>query len=147
QPPQTIVIDLAGGEESVLKRMNQSTRYKSKLGPKKDVQVREGTAADLASFNALMAITGERDRFGVHSTDYYRTAFDLFSGKLQCAVLLASYGGRDLAGVMAFHYGTNAYYLYGASSDEERNRMPTYIVQWAAIRWAIRQGAQRYDLW
>jgi peptidoglycan pentaglycine glycine transferase (the first glycine) len=147
QPPRTVIVELAGGEEAVLKRMNQSTRYKSKLGPKKEVAVREGTAADLASFNALMAVTGQRDRFGVHSSDYYRMAFDLFSKEKQCALLLASYGGRDLAGVMVFRYGSDAYYLYGASSDEERNRMPTYIVQWAAIQWAMRQGAQCYDLW
>ncbi len=25
--------------------------------------------------------------------------------------------------------------------------MPTYIVQWAAIQWAIRRSAVRYDLW
>jgi lipid II:glycine glycyltransferase (peptidoglycan interpeptide bridge formation enzyme) len=147
QPPRTVLIDLTSGEEAVLKRMNQSTRYKSKLGPKKEVAVREGTATDLASFNALMAITGQRDQFGVHSPDYYRMAFDLFSKEGQCALLLAAYAGRDLAGVMAFRYGSNAYYLYGASSDEERNRMPTYIVQWAAIQWAMRHGAQRYDLW
>ncbi len=147
QPPRTIVIDLTRGEDGVLKAMNQSTRYKSKLGPKKEVGVREGTRSDVASFNALMAITGERDAFGVHSPDYYRMVFDLFSPGERCALLLASYAGRDLAGVMVLRCGPNAYYFYGASSNEERNRMPTYVVQWAAIQWAIRHGASRYDLW
>ncbi len=147
QPPRTIVIDLTAGEDTVLKRMNQSTRYKVKLGPKKEVSVREGTRSDLASFNRLMAATGERDAFGVHSPAYYEMTFDLFSPGERGALLLASYAGRDLAGVMAFRCGPNAYYFYGASSDEERNRMPTYIVQWAAIQWAIRQGATCYDLW
>ncbi len=147
QPPRTIVIDLSGGEEAVLKGMNQSTRYKSKLGPKKEVSVREGARADLGSFNALMGLTGERDQFGVHAPAYYQAAFDLFAPGGRCALLLASYAGHDLAGVMAFRCGQNAYYFYGASSNEERNRMPTYIVQWAAIQWAIRHGAARYDLW
>jgi lipid II:glycine glycyltransferase (peptidoglycan interpeptide bridge formation enzyme) len=145
QPPRTIVIDLAGGEEAVLKRMNQSTRYKVKLGPKKEVEVRESD--DVDSFNRLIAVTGERDRFGVHDPAYYRMAHDLFSKQSQCALLMASHAGRDLAGVMVFRCGSNAYYLYGASSDEERNRMPTYNVQWVAIQWAIRCGAARYDLW
>ncbi|MCC7450179.1 MAG: peptidoglycan bridge formation glycyltransferase FemA/FemB family protein [Anaerolineae bacterium] len=147
QPPRTIVIDLTGGEDAVLARMNQSTRYKSKLGPKKEVVVREGTRADVAHFNALMAVTGERDKFGVHAPAYYQQAFDLFSPGERCALLIASYNGRDLAGVMAFRCGENSYYFYGASSNEERNRMPTYIVQWAAIQWAMRHGAIRYDLW
>jgi peptidoglycan pentaglycine glycine transferase (the first glycine) len=147
QPPRTIVIDLTGGDEGVLRAMNQSTRYKSKLGPKKEVAVREGSRTDVASFNKLMAVTGERDAFGVHSPEYYQMVFDLFSPGERCALLLASYAGQDLAGVMALRGGANAYYFYGASSNEERSRMPTYIVQWAAIQWAIRHGASCYDLW
>jgi peptidoglycan pentaglycine glycine transferase (the first glycine) len=145
QPPRTIVIDLTEGEQAVLKRMNQSTRYKVRLEVKKEVDVHEST--DVDAFNRLVAVTSERDRFGVHDPAYYRMAHDLFSKQGQCVLFMASYAGRDLAGVMVFHYGSNAYYLYGASSDEERNRMATYIVQWAAIRWAMRQGATRYDLW
>jgi lipid II:glycine glycyltransferase (peptidoglycan interpeptide bridge formation enzyme) len=37
--------------------------------------------------------------------------------------------------------------LYGASTDEERNRMPTYLLQWEAMRWAKARGAEEYDLW
>lgn len=147
QPPRTIVIDIAPSEDDILRRMNQSTRYKARLGPKKEVSVREGIAADLDSFTGLMAITGARDGFGVHEPAYYRMAYDLFAPAGRCALIMASYAGRDLAGVMAFHCGENAYYLYGASSNEERNRMAPYIAQWEAIRWAKRQGAIRYDLW
>ena len=32
-------------------------------------------------------------------------------------------------------------------SNEERNRMPTYAIQWAAIQWAKSQGCTQYDLW
>jgi lipid II:glycine glycyltransferase (peptidoglycan interpeptide bridge formation enzyme) len=147
QPPRTIVIDLAGSEDDILKRMNQSTRYKARLGPKKEVDVRCGTQADLGSFNALMATTGERGSFGVHSPAYYRRAFELFSPGDRCTLILASYQGQDLAGVMVFRHGTQAYYLYGASSNIERNRMPTFIAQWEAIRWAHDHGALCYDLW
>src|SRR5258708_4302133 len=94
-----------------------------------------------------MAQTGERDTFGIYEPDYYRRAFELFAPDQRCALLLASYAGRDLAGLMIFRCGANAYYLYGGSSNEERNRMPTYVLQWEAIRWAKRHGAIRYDLW
>src|SRR5258708_26586827 len=147
QPPRTIAVELTPDKESVLKRMNQSTRRKVKLGPKMEVEVRQGTRDDLISFYALMAVTSERNAFGVHDPAYYQLAFDLFSRGERCALLIASYQGRDLAGVMVFRSGTNAYYFYGASSNEERNRMPTYIAQWAAIQWASEHGATRYDLW
>jgi lipid II:glycine glycyltransferase (peptidoglycan interpeptide bridge formation enzyme) len=48
---------------------------------------------------------------------------------------------------MVFAHGKRAYYLYGASTDEERNRMPTYLLQWEAIKWARSKGAEEYDLW
>lgn len=151
QPPRTIVLDIAPDEETILRRMNQSTRYKCRLGPKKEVVVREGTSADVASFNRMMAATGTRDSFGVHAPEYYQAAFDLFTSggtsDCNCALLMASYQGQDLAGVMVFRCGQIASYFYGASSDQERNRMPTYIVQWEAIRWAKRCGALVYDLW
>jgi lipid II:glycine glycyltransferase (peptidoglycan interpeptide bridge formation enzyme) len=60
---------------------------------------------------------------------------------------MASYGGRDLAGLMVFALGKRAWYFYGASSGEEGNRMPTYGLQWAAIQWARERGCTEYDLW
>ena len=48
---------------------------------------------------------------------------------------------------MAFRHEQDAYYFYGASSDQHRNLMPSYLTQWAAICWAKNQGCIRYDLW
>jgi lipid II:glycine glycyltransferase (peptidoglycan interpeptide bridge formation enzyme) len=64
-----------------------------------------------------------------------------------CALLMAEFEGRPLAGLMAFARGSRAWYFYGASNDEERSRMPTYILQWEAMRWAKSQGCTEYDLW
>jgi lipid II:glycine glycyltransferase (peptidoglycan interpeptide bridge formation enzyme) len=132
--------------------MNSSTRYKCRLGPKKAVTVREGTAADLPSFAALMQVTGARDEFHTRSAEYYAAAYAQFAPSGRCALLIASYtsedGARhDLAAVMVVLCNGQAVYLYGASSNEERDRMPTYIVQWEAIRWAKARGARWYDMW
>jgi peptidoglycan pentaglycine glycine transferase (the first glycine) len=48
---------------------------------------------------------------------------------------------------VVFALGGCAYYLYGASTDEERNRMPTYLLQWRAMQWAKERGCTEYDLW
>jgi Uncharacterized protein involved in methicillin resistance len=49
--------------------------------------------------------------------------------------------------VPVFARGRRAWYVYGASNDQERNRMPTYLLQWEAMRWARARGAEEYDLW
>ncbi|MFN2144445.1 MAG: lipid II:glycine glycyltransferase FemX, partial [Anaerolineales bacterium] len=96
---------------------------------------------------SLMEVTGERDGFGVHSLAYYRRVYELFHPLGMCELFIASYQGQPLAGIMVFARGERAWYLYGASNNLERNRMPAYLVQWEAIRWAREKGCTSYDLW
>jgi lipid II:glycine glycyltransferase (peptidoglycan interpeptide bridge formation enzyme) len=127
--------------------MKQKTRYNIRLAEKKGVTVRQGGPDDLPLFTRLMQITGERDAFGIHEPRYYRTAYNLFAPTDEVALFIAEYEGKPLAGLMAFAVGQTAAYLYGASSNEERQRMPTYAVQCAAIQWAKEKGCHWYDLW
>ena len=60
-------------------------------------------------------------------------------------IYLAYYEGQPIAGSLAIHYGDKVWYLYGASSNEHRNVMPNYLVQWEMIRWAIETGCRIYD--
>ena len=145
QPRQTVVINLEGSQEDWLARMKQKTRYNVRLAEKKGVQVHSST--DLETFSALMRVTGQRDGFGVHSLDYYRLAYQRFHSQGACELLMADFEGRPLAGLMVFAHGPRAWYLYGASTDEERNRMPTYLLQFAAMQWAKSRGCIEYDLW
>ncbi len=145
QPRQTIVLSLLGTEEEWLERMKQKTRYNIRLAEKKEIQIIESDRVDV--FNELMRATGERDAFGIHEDAYYQRAYDLFKPDELCTLLLAMYGANALAGLMVFKQGKRAWYLYGASNDQERNRMPTYLLQWAAIQWAKGQGCEEYDLW
>ncbi len=147
QPPNTILVDLRPSPDEILAAMKQKTRYNIRLAAKKDVTVRQGSLKDIAIFNKLMRETGERDAFGVHTPMYYHAAFEIFEPNNQVALFLAEYEERPLAGVMVFVLGNTAAYLYGASSNEERQRMPTYAVQWAAMEWAKAQGCHWYDLW
>ena len=72
----------------------------------------------------MMLVTGGRDGFGVHHAEYYQRAYDLLHPKQMGELLVAEYQGKPLAALFVAQYGNRAYYLYGASTDEERNRMP-----------------------
>ena len=145
QPPRTIIIDIKGSEEEILARMKQKTRYNIRLAEKKGVTVRAWD--DIESFHKMMLVTGVRDGFGVHSLEYYRRAYELFHPKQMGEILVAEYEGKPLAALFVARNGNRAYYLYGASTDEERNRMPTYLLQWEAMKWAKARGCEEYDLW
>jgi lipid II:glycine glycyltransferase (peptidoglycan interpeptide bridge formation enzyme) len=145
QPPRTIVIDILGSDEEILAKMKQKTRYNIRLAEKKDVTVRVWD--DIESFHKMMLVTGGRDGFGIHSLEYYQRAYEMFHPKGLAEILVAEYDGKPLAALFVARNGHRAYYLYGASTDEERNRMPTYLLQWEAIKWAKACGCEEYDLW
>lgn len=145
QPRRTIVISLEGDEDQWLASMKQKTRYNIRLAEKKDVQV--SPSNDLDAFYRLMETTGQRDGFGVHSQEYFRRVYDIFHPAGLSELLLATYQDRPLAGLMVFARGPRAWYFYGASNDEERSRMPAYLLQFEAMRWAKARGCTEYDLW
>jgi len=145
QPPRTIIVDIRGSEEDILAKMKQKTRYNIRLAEKKGVTVRAWD--DFESFHKMMMLTGGRDGFGIHSLDYYKRAHELFHPKGMCEILVAEFEGKPLAALFVARNGNHAYYLYGASTDEERNRMPTYLLQWEAMKWAKARGCDEYDLW
>jgi lipid II:glycine glycyltransferase (peptidoglycan interpeptide bridge formation enzyme) len=145
QPRSTLVIDLQGSEDEVFERMKPKTRYNVRLAGRKEVVVHAST--DIERFYNIMEVTSRREAFHVHSLNYYRRAYELFAPQGMCALFLADYQERTLAGVMVFANRRSGYYFYGASGDQERNRKPTYPLQWEAIRWALARGCQEYDMW
>ncbi|MHB8134284.1 MAG: lipid II:glycine glycyltransferase FemX [Anaerolineaceae bacterium] len=145
QPRQTIVVNLAGDEDVWLNRMKQKTRYNTKLAEKKEVCIQE--SGDIETFFRIMVSTGNRDNFGIHSKEYYTEVYNQFKATGKILLLLAYYQDQPLAGLIAFHQGNRAWYFYGASNEIERNRMPTYLLQLGAMRWAVLNGCTQYDLW
>jgi peptidoglycan pentaglycine glycine transferase (the first glycine) len=146
QPPRTILVDVSIDEDQILKRMKSKTRYNIRLSERRGVQVHVGGPHDLNAFNELMVVTGERDRFGVRSPAYYERAWDILGQAGWARLFVATFEGQPLAGLLAFACGRKAWYIAGASGNEHRARMPTYAVQWAAIRWARERGCTTYDL-
>jgi len=149
QPPRTYMLDISGTEEAILARMNQGTRRNIRKSAKYEVAIREGTRADVASFNALMRETGERDAFGVHAPEYYALAYDLFVPRGQAVLLLGSHGGRDLAGVMVFALGGSAWYsawrptaCSGRASGGPKPRARARMT-WSACRTPSRSSLRR----
>ncbi len=147
QPLSTIHVDLTGDEDAILARMKPKWRYNIRLAERKGVTVRAGTAADLPQIQHLLAITGRRDGFGVHSPAYYARATKLFMPDGSGVWLVAEHEGRMLAAIAVFALGRMAWYMWGASADEGRNLMPNHALQWAAMRWARERGCTVYDLW
>lgn len=146
QPPNTILIDISGDDDTLLQAMNQGTRRNIRKSLANEIHYYEASLADFDKFVQIMQITGERNDFGVHSASYYRRMFELFVPR-DAALILAEHEGDTLAANFVFSVNDTAVYLVGASSNEKRNLMASYGVQWHGIKWAQQRGCHYYDLW
>ncbi|MBS1250831.1 MAG: Lipid II:glycine glycyltransferase [Chloroflexi bacterium] len=145
QPPRTITVDLTTDEDDILMRMKSKTRYNIRLAGRKEIEVTQSSRVE--EFYELLSGTSDRADFGIHTLAYYQRILDLFEADGKCKIFTAKYKGQPLASVLVFARGQRAWYFYGASSREHRDRMPTYRVQWEAMRWAKERGCHSYDLW
>jgi len=145
QPRRTIIVDLTQDEDQLLAAMKQKTRYNIRLAERHGVKV--CPSANLEGFYRMMQTTAQRDGFALHSADYYRRAYAIFEPQGRAVLLEAVLDQKPLAYLMACFQHERAWYFYGASDDENRNLMPTYLLQWEAMRWAKANGAKTYDLW
>jgi peptidoglycan pentaglycine glycine transferase (the first glycine) len=156
QPARTWVLDIAASEDELLKGMKPKTRYNLRLAGRRGVTVRRAeTQADMVAFYSLLETTGTRDEFGIHTFPYYEQLWETFGpqGEDNVAILLAEHPDEDerskgpIAGLLAFKFGHEAIYMYGASDNRGREHMPNYLLQWEAIRWAKSHGCALYDFW
>jgi len=141
----TITVDLTRPADDILMSMRQSTRRKVRTAAKKGVTIRPAGPDDIPTLYALYRITGERDGFLTRPLAYYRDAWGTFMQAGLAHALIAEYEGRPIAHVILLHFGQKCWYFYGASDNVERQRMPNYALQWAAMQWAQQQGYALYD--
>ena len=151
----TVLIDLSVTEEEMLARMKPKTRYNIRLSEKKGVSVRVGTTGDLPKLYKMYAETSVRDGFVIRNENYYMTVWQLFMQNQALTFnfqpstipLIAEVDGEPVAAIFLFAFAGRAYYVYGMSRNLHREKMPTYLLQWEAIKRAKASGCNAYDLW
>ncbi|HQV62624.1 MAG TPA: peptidoglycan bridge formation glycyltransferase FemA/FemB family protein [Anaerolineales bacterium] len=146
----TVLIDLSASEEEMLARMKPKTRYNVRLAEKKGVVLRVGTLEDLPMLYKMYAETSVRDGFVIRDEEYYKTAWGIFmqpGGQPSAVPLIAEVHGEPVAAIFLFMFAGRAYYVYGMSRNLHREKMPTYLLQWEAMKLAKAGGCTAYDLW
>ena len=150
QPASTVILPIDCSEDDILAAMKPKSRYNIRLSFKKGVTVIDAGTDGLKQWYDLYRETSVRDRIAIHSFEYYRSLLELAKnygeGAPVIKLLLAEIDKEVLAGIIVAIKGEYAWYLYGASSNRKRNYMPSYALQWRAIRMAKENGCRYYDL-
>lgn len=130
-------------DEALLADMKQKWRYNVRLAEKRGVAVRPATPADDDLLYQLYAETAQRDGFLIREKAYYIDAWRAMNAQ----GFVAEREGQPLAGLVLFTFGKRAWYFYGMSRSEGREHMPSYALQWQAMRWSRDAGCEVYDWW
>ncbi len=143
----SVELDLTRSEDDLLAAMKSKTRYNIRLAGRKGITIRRGTPADFSTIATMYQETALRDGFTIRPIEYYLDAWRSFYEAGMGMPLLAEFEGDPVAAVLLVRYGDRVIYMYGASTNRERKRMPNYLLQWEAIRWAKAEGCAIYDFW
>ena len=130
-------------EEEIQADFHQKWRYNIRVAVKKGVEVRLCGKEMVPDFARIMIETGLRDNFATRPPEYFSAMLDNLGDK--CRLYMAFHEGQPIAGTLAILYGDKVWYLYGASSNEHRNLMPNYLLQWNMMQWAIENNCRVYD--
>ena len=144
QPRYVFRLDINGKDaEQLMAGFESKTRYNIRLAERKGVEIKLCGKEVCGEFSEIMNETGQRDGFVVRNREYFEKMLDCMGEHAR--IYMAYHEGRPIAGVLPIWFGDKVWYLYGASSNEHRNLMPNYLLQWSMIQWGIEKGCAVYD--
>jgi len=145
----TLIIDVTLTEQQILARMKSKTRYNIRLAERKGVRVFSASSSRLPDFYSLYRQTALRNGFYACEYNHFSALFSTLArhpSSPEILFLLAGHGRDILAGAIVVISGSTATYLFGASSNEKRNYMAPYAMQWSAMQLAREKGCLAYDM-
>lgn len=134
--------------DDVLARMDQTSRRQTRKSLRSELSVSVGDERDLATWHQLYSETAQRDDFTARPLSYFQRMYAELnaSPNCECVLYFASYQEETLAAAIYVRQGEFAWYVYGASSTQERKRYAPRALQLRQIEDALAAGCQWYDL-
>ncbi len=148
QPRCNMKLDISAptAEEFFEQKFESKWRYNTRLATKKGVTVKaDCTRADLKIFHDIYRVTGERNEFKGYSLAYFEKMWDALEPSGILKLFLTFHEEEPLSGAIAFKLPPQAWYMFGASSNQKRNLMPNHLMQWTMMQWAKDNGCNSYD--
>ena len=143
-------LDLTGKSEAdILAGMRKNTRNLIRRAEKEGVTITrsQDPMSDLSHFLKLHEETRKRHHFTPYSDIFFRAQVEKFSVRDECALYLAQYKGEVVATSIHMIYGGETSYHHGASTLKYPKCFASYLLQWTAIRDALKRGDAIYNFW
>ena len=144
QPRYNMIIDLSSqDEDEIFESFSSKGRYNIRKSIRAGIKtICKTDEESLDIFYELTKIMAERQGIGHRPKDYYERLIKYLDGK----IFLSYFEDNPLSASLLIPYGNKVYYLYAASSNEMRNKMPNYNMIWEEIKWCLENNYDYLDL-
>lgn len=148
QPEHNWVIDLTKSEEDILAGMKQKGRYNIKIATENNIAVSTASTPgpELDIFYKQYQATGKRHKVSFRTKPYFVSLLEILGAKGYASVCIAKHDNKPLTSAIFLSYQNECLYLYGASTDTDRNLMAPYLLHWQMIKNAREAGRKEYNL-
>ena len=148
EPRNTMMLDLSKSKEELLSQMKPKGRYNIKVAERSNVQVMiDDSEVGIQDFLKLYETTTDRNKFeGKDDRYFYNLITHLFKSE-QGHLFFAVVDQKVVATALVVFYGDRATYFFGASANEDREKMAPYKLHWEIALFAKQQGYKWYDFW
>lgn len=136
-------------EEEIFAEMRATARNLIRRASTEGVTVEASTdpVRDLPEFLRLHEETRRRHAFTPYTNAFFRAQVQHFAPRNEVTLYLARHGGEVIAASIHMHAFEETSYHHGASSEKHRKIPASYLLQWTAIRDALRRGDRIYNFW
>ncbi len=151
---KTIVLDLVKNHDALLTAMHPKHRYNIKLAERHGVNITTTPllAATQKTKNAVIDLvleTQDRQGYRGRNRSYLEKLLAFFSSpemsEINVSLYTAWYQNSLTATGIMFDFGNTRSYVYGGSSEKNRNIMAPYLLHWQALKDAQARGLNTYD--
>lgn len=149
QPLSTLIIDLSRPEGEILGQMKPKGRYNIKVAQRHGVKIfKSGLQSGLGEFLKIYNRTVKRQDFAGKDKGYFeRLVYALSDYPAQAGFFFAKNMEKTLAAALILYWGDTATFLFGASTNLDRNLMSSYLLHWEIIKEAKELGLKWYDFY
>jgi hypothetical protein len=146
--PSRYLVQLNVSPDQLLKSMSQTWRRNLKLAQSQSLSISEETGpAAITAFQMLHRdMVARKNAAGSDPVDILPQLCSELPADLKPHFVIARKDGVPVAGAVVTRHGDIAYYLYGASSSDDRHLRAGYALQWWIIQSLSNSGVQYYDL-
>lgn len=135
--------DFKNKGEFIRKKLNDLETSISTLSDFQSVTPQgENFKNSLQTYLSLQKQTTERDKISMYQDSYFENLLKIFP---EVFVIEGVFEEKVLVSNICLKFGKTFIYLYGASSNENRNVMAPFLVQWESMKFAKSLGCNFYD--